>query len=547
MEKTNKKFKSEGFMQGVIALMFSQVLIKILGLVYKMYLTNRPGFGDEGNAIYSAGYYIYALLLTISSVGVPNAISKLVSERVALDDYKGANRIFRVGFCTFAVVGLVGTIILLLGAHYIANVMIQIPEAEMTLVALSPSIFFVAIASVIRGYFNGTQKMSATAKSQTLEQVFKSLLTIIVVEIVAIFTKTNTAAMAAGANLATTLSVILSFAYLISYLRRQKKYREKMNIPPPVQKVKYKRESIKTIVKRIIYVSIPMSLSAILSSINRNVDSMTVVRGLKNFLTEADAKIQYGILSGKVDTLTTLPLSFNVAFATALVPAIAAARAKNDMDSANKRVSFSLLVTILIGLPCTVGMYIFAEQILHLLFPAQTAGTVVLQISAIAIIFSVLIQTINGALQGIGKVMVPAIALGIGVVAKLILNLTLVPNENFGVNGAAIGNVVCNVIAFIIGFIVLKKNMKIDTKFSKFVLKPVIATAIMSICSLGVYTVLVGAKLAMNKATIIALVVAVITYAVAIIVLKIFTKEEIYMIPFGQKIYSVLEKIGIYK
>ena len=547
MEKTSKKYKSEGFMQGVLALMFSQILIKVLGLVYKMYLTNRQGFGDEGNAIYSAGYYIYALLLTISSVGVPNAISKLISERTAIEDYKGANRIFQVAFCTFAVVGLIGTLILFMGAHYIANVMVQIPEAEMTLVALSPSIFFVAIASVIRGYFNGTQKMSATAKSQTLEQVFKSVLTIIVVEIVATFSSTNTALMAAGANLATTLSVILSFVYLIAYLRKQKKYREKMKIQPQIQIIKYKKESIKTIVKRILYVSVPMSLSAILSSINKNIDSMTVVRGLKNFLTEADAKVQYGILSGKVDTLTTLPLSFNIAFATALVPVIAAARAKNDMSSANKRVSFSILVTILIGLPCTVGMYIFAEQILALLFPAQSSGVLVLQISSIAIIFSVLIQTINGALQGIGKVMVPAVALGIGVIVKLILNLVLVPNPAIGVNGAAIGNVACNVIACVIGFIVLKRNIDIEMKFSKFVIKPIIATAIMGICSMGIYIVLIGMHLEMKKATIIAIIVAVLTYALALVVLRIFTKEEICMIPYGQKLYKVLEKTGIYK
>ena len=461
MERVKTKKKTESFMQGVAALMFSQILIKVLGLVYKMYLTNRPGFGDAGNAIYSAGYYIYALLLTISSVGVPNAISKLVSERIALEDYKGANRIFKVAFCTFSVIGLIASFILLLGAKYIANVMVQIPEAEMTLVVLAPSIFFVSLIAVIRGYFNGTQSMSVTAKSQTLEQVFKSLLTIIVVEIVAIFSQTNTAIMAAGANFATTLSVILSFAYLILYFRRSKKL---PNTSKPIQGKKYRMEGIKTIIKRILLVSAPMTLSAILSSLNKNIDSMTVVRGLKNFLPEAQAKMQYGILSGKVDTLVSLPLSFNIAFATALVPAIAAARAKHDMTTANNRVSFSMLVTILIGLPCTVGMAIFSQEILALLFPAQPEGVIVLQISALTIIFSVLIQTINGALQGVGKIMTPAVALGIGVVVKLVLNLILIPIPAIGINGAAIGNVACNVIACAIGFIVLKKNMAIKSK-----------------------------------------------------------------------------------
>lgn len=543
MERRKTKKKAESFMQGVAALMFSQVLIKVLGLVYKMYLTNREGFGDAGNAIYSAGYYIYALLLTISSVGVPNAISKLISERIALEDYRGANRIFKVAFCTFSVLGLIASFILILGAKYIANVMVQIPEAEMTLVALAPSIFFVSVLSVIRGYFNGTQSMSVTAKSQTLEQVFKSLLTIIVVEIVAIFSQTNTAIMAAGANFATTLSVILSFAYLILYFRKSTKL---PNTSKPIQGKKYRMEGIKTIIKRILLVSAPMTFSAILSSLNKNIDSMTVVRGLKNFLPEAQAKMQYGILSGKVDTLISLPLSFNIAFATALVPAIAAARAKHDMVTANNRVSFSMLITILIGLPCTVGMVIFAEPILALLFPAQQSGAIVLQISAVAIIFSVLIQTINGALQGIGKIMTPAVALGSGVVVKLILNLVLVPIPTIGVNGAAIGNVVCNVIAFIIGFIVLKKNMDIKFKFSKFVGKPILATIMMAICSYATYILLIK-FISIKIATIMALAMAVLVYSLALVVLKLFAKEEIYMLPFGQKIYRVLEKTGIYK
>ena len=129
--------------------MFSQVIIKILGLVYKLYLTNKEGFGDEGNAIYSSGFQIYALLLTLSSIGVPNAISKLVSERLAIGDNKGAHRIFKVAFVTFALIGTCGTCILFFGANYIANTFLRIPEAELTLVALSPSIFFVSITSAI--------------------------------------------------------------------------------------------------------------------------------------------------------------------------------------------------------------------------------------------------------------------------------------------------------------------------------------------------------------------------------------------------------------
>nr|MBP3681135.1 oligosaccharide flippase family protein [Clostridia bacterium] len=551
--RTNRKVKKESFMQGVLALMVSQVLIKFLGFAYKWYLTNKDGFGDEGNAIYSAGFQIYALLLSISSIGVPNAVSKLVAERLSLGDTKGAHRIFKIAFATFGVIGLVGTLLLLCGAGTFANTM-GIPEAEMTLVALSPSIFFVSIMSVIRGFFNGRSKIKVTANSQTLEQVFKTVLTIIVVEIVAVLSGTNTTLMAAGANLATTLATVASFLYLFTYYKIHKK--DKYEIEDIAKNANIKRSNVmnKTIlqiVKNILWVSIPISLSSILVSINKNIDSFTVVNLLKNFLPEAEAKIQYGILSGKVETLTSLPLSFNVAFATALVPAISAARAKGELNKGVKRISFSLLTTILIVLPCVVGMVVFAEPILKLLYPNASSGAWIMQVCVIATIFTAMEQTINGALQGLGKVMVPAAALTIGVLCKLILNLILVPISTEvcplgGAAGAAFATDVCHIVAFCIVFAVLRRTVNLKLKFSKMVIKPIIASAMMAVVSYGTYILLNGI-IAQNMATIIALIVAVIVYVLSILVLRIFNEEDILMLPYGQKIYAVLVKVWIYK
>lgn len=537
----NKKTKKEGFMQGVITLMFSQVLIKILGLVYTLYLTNRDGFGDKGNGICASGYQIYALLLTISSIGVPSAISKLVSERVAVGDNKGAHRIFKIAFATFAVIGLIGSLLLFFGANVIANQWLQIPDAEMTLVALSPAIFFVTVASVMRGYFNGRQKISVGAKSQTLEQVFKTLLTIIVVEVVAILSNVSTEWMAAGANLATTLATFLGFSYLFLYYRSERK-----EVATEIKNtVNYKYERVSTIIKRILLVSIPITLTAIMSSINKNVDSFTVVRNLRAFMPEDQATALYGILGGKVDTLTSLPLAINVAFATALVPAISAAKAKGDNKTITEKTSFSLLVSMLIGLPCTVGMFIFAQPILNLLFPNANDGALILQISALTIIFTILDQTINGALQGFGKLMIPTISLATGVFVKFIFNITLIKIPSIGVYGAAWGSVACHLVAFTIAFTLLRKNIKLNLTFSKFVVKPIIATVIMGICSYFTYLVLKGIIIE-RLATIVAILVAVIIYVLSVVILKIFTKEELKMMPAGDKIVKILEKIKIY-
>ena len=541
MSEQKRTIKKESFMQGVVTIMFSQILIKVLGLIYTLYLTNREGFGDAGNAIYASGYQIYALLLTISSIGVPNAISKLVSERLALGDHKGANRIFKVALATFGIIGAIGTMLLFFGAHTLAYDLIQIPEAELTLIALSPAIFFVSISSVMRGYFNGRRSLKTTARAQTLEQIFKTVLTIMIVEIVAYITSTSTEMMAAGANIATTLATFSSFAYLFIYYKMKRK-----EIGREIEQSKnYKYESVKAIVKKILMVSIPLTLSSIMTSFNKNIDSFTVKRILSTYMASDVATKLYGQLSGKVDTLTNLPLAINIAFATALVPAISAANAQNDRKTATKRTSFSLLTSMLIGLPCVIGMIIFAQPILDLLYPRANEGALLLQIISISVIFSILDQTINGALQGFGKVMVPAMALGVGVILKLILNLILLPIPELNVYGAAIGSVACQGIAFVIVFNVLKKYVKLDLPFRKFVLKPALATGIMGVCSYTLFLVLKGINLG-NKATIISIIFAVIIYILAVVVLKIYSKEDIYMLPKGEKIYKILEKLKIY-
>ena len=543
MTEEKRTIKKESFMQGVITIMFSQILIKVLGLIYTLYLTNREGFGDAGNAIYVSGYQIYALLLTISSIGVPNAISKMVAERLAVGDNRGANRVFKVALATFGIIGACGTVLLFGFSHIIAYNWIQIPEAELTLIALSPAIFFVSISSVFRGYFNGRRTLKITARAQTIEQIFKTVLTIIIVEIVAYITTTSTEMMAAGANLATTIATFTSFAYMFIYYRTKRK-----EIGNEIeQTVNYKYENVKTIIKRILMVSIPLTLSSIMTSFNKNIDSFTVKRILSTYLGSETSQTLYGILGGKVDTVTNLPLAINIAFSTALVPAISAARAKKDTKTATKRVSFSLLTSMLIGLPCVVGLVVFAQPILNLLYPNANSGALLLQLVSIGVIFSILNQTISGALQGFGKVMIPAYALGAGCLVKLILNLILLRIPALNVYGAAISTIFCHATAFMIVYIVLKKYIKIDLSFMKFVIKPIIASGIMGICSYTIYLLLMNNGIFYgNKATIIAMLFAVIIYVLAVITLKIYNEEDIIMLPKGDKILKNLKKFKIY-
>ncbi len=524
------KKRKESITKGIIALLFSQILIKIIGLMYKLYLTNREGFGDAGNAIYSSGFQIYALLLTFSSTGIPNAISKMVSERVAVGDNKGAYKIFKIAFFTFALFGLIGTVLLFLGARIIAVKWLEIPEAEYSLITLSPSIFFVSITSVIRGYFNGRQNLSVTAKSQTVEQIFKTIFTILLVEIVAKISSTNTMLMAGVANLATTVATFFSFSYIYMYYRlRRKEIAQEI-----AQSINYTPTRIRKTLKKILEESIPTSLSSLVSSFNKNIDLFTIVRILKNFMSEAEAKIQYGILSGKIDTLCLLPLSLNIPFVTAMVPSIAKSKAINNEQEVVEKARSFLQITILISLPSTIGIIIFATPILNLLFPNANNGAILLQINSISIIFTMLAQTINGILQGIGKIKTPVVAFSIGMICKLFVNIILVGNKNIGIIGAAIGNIICNSIVCIIGFVVLSKSIEIKLNVKDLIFKPIIAIIFMSIFSVYTY-IRLKCIISVKMATILAIAVAVIIYLISIISLKAIPILDMIKLKFQKK------------
>ena len=529
--------KKQSFMQGIMTLMFSQVLIKISGLVYKLYLTNKNGFGDAGNAIYNSGFQIYALLLTIASIGVPNAVAKLISEKLSIGDNRGAQKVFKVSFAVFSFVGFVGSVILFLASEFLANEWLQIPEAKLTLMILAPSIFFVSLISVFRGYFNGHENMRPMAKSQIIEQLTKTICTVIIVEYICLSMgyQGTTGIMAAGANLATTIATFISCVYLF-FLYSENNKNNKLHVADCY----YKSERVIKILKKIIIIAMPLTISAILGSLNKNIDSFTVVRALKTFMTEEQAKIQYGMLSGKIDTLVTFPLSFNMAFATALVPAISAAKARGDKERIEKRISFSLLVTILIGLPSTIGMMTFAKPILEVLFPNASSGEYIYRISSASIIFITIEQTVNGALQGLGKGSVPVMALSSGIFVKLLLNLTLVKiNPNIfmfgGVAGAALATVICHVISMTISFTILKRTVKMKFNILKFIIKPIIASILMGILGLYIYNQL-RSIIMQIIAIILSIIVAVAIYVIALFVLKIFDKEELYMLPFYSKL-----------
>ena len=574
MEKNNKK---TSFMINVAIVMFSQIAVKLLGMVYRVVITNLRGFGDLGNGYLNAGFQVYTLLLAISSIGIPNAISKMTSERNAIGDYKGAYKIFKSALILFTAIGLTASMVLYFGAGFIAEEIIRMPGTKYVLMCLAPSILFVCVSSVVRGYFVGMENMKATSTSQVLEQFFKCVFTVLIVYLLATFpaileSMFNIAPddadrramyMAAGAQVATTVSTVLSFLYLyLFYKKRSKKIKELIasSDAPTIQ------SSLSAMFKSILMISIPISLGSIISAVNRLVDTATITRGIE--IAFRDLIPAYGNMPqiikptleqlqfeaarlsgqlGKCDALINLPLAINISFSTVLVPAIAGALAKGDKKSASEKVIYSLLISILIILPCAVGYIVLAKPIYGLLYPNAQLGFDLMQISSIAMIFTALNQTISGSLQGVGKVFAPATGLLIGCVAKFILNVILIRQPSINIYGAPISSIVCQVISFSYGFSVLKRKVSLKLNFRKYILKPIIAAFVMGLSAFLTYK---GVMLLLSSnilGVIVAIGVAVIVYAFMIFSLRIMNEDEIIQLPSGAKLLRLVKKVGFYK
>ena len=530
MEKSKK---APSFIKNVVLIVLAQISIKILGVIYRVVTTNIEGFGDAGNGFYNYGFQIYTLLLAISSIGIPNAISKLVAERCAHDDFKGAIRIFRTALVLFFGIGLFFSGLMFFGAGFIADKIIDEPLAVYTMRVLSPAIVFVSVSSVIRGFFAGQQNMKATNTSQVLEQLLKCISTVL---IVLSMTNSEPHIMAAGATLATTISTILSFLYLcIFYLSNKKDIKEKY-ISAPALKLNGKAKSV---AKTILLVSIPISLSAVVASLNRIIDLVTINRCLKfaikngAVLGKEITELQ-GILA-KTDVLVNLPLALNTAFSTVLVPTIASALVLKDYDTAKEKTSFSLLVSSIIALPCTLGYMALSGPILETIYYNAKDGALLFTLVAPTVFFSAMTQTISGALQGMGKIYIPALSMLIGGLFKVIINLILIPIPEINIIGAPIGSIVCQATTFFICFFVLQKNLPMKLGIMKYFAKPFASSIIMGGCVLGCYKFM--SLFAGNAvSTIISIIFGAVVYFALVLILKVFSREELASLPFiGKK------------
>ncbi|MCQ2547423.1 MAG: polysaccharide biosynthesis protein [Clostridia bacterium] len=535
MENTTKK---HSFIKGAALLGITGVIVKVLGMVFRIPVLNW--IGEEGGAYYGVAYPVYSLLLVVATAGLPVAISRMVSQRTALGKYAAADRVFSIARLLMLGIGIVSFAICFFGADAIAH-SVNIPGAAPSLRTIAPALLFVPIVSSFRGYFQGQQIMVPTALSELVEQSFRVVVGLILAYY---FAKTadDMVSASAGATFGASAGSMMALALMIFiyWLNKDKiKRRAKNSVAED--------ESSKEIIKQILLIAIPITIGAAIFPLMSTIDAWMVPNRLISAgYSSSQAENLYGVMSSFCSSLIGFPQVFTQAVAISLVPAIAAAYERQEKLEVQNNIKLGTRVTLIMGFPCAVGIFVLAEPILNLLYPLQpeacATGAPTIMVMSIGIIFLSTIQTLTGALQGIGKQLIPVKNLAIGALAKIVVTYFATGIYALNIKGAALGTLATYIIATVLNIKDIYKYTGTKFDFMQTYIKPFAASVIMGIFVFashwGLTMILPGAV-----ATLASILIGVIVYLVLVLLIKAITRDELLVIPMGGKLVKILDKV----
>ncbi len=527
--------KANKFLRGAAILGIAGVIVKVIGAVFRIPLTNW--IGDDGMSYYGCAYPIYSLFLTISTAGLPVAISKMVAERITVRNYGGAHKVFLVSLRLMAALGLVSFLLCYFGASFIAGTIQHNPDAASSIRAIAPALLFVPVLSAFRGYFQGRQNMNPTALSELMEQTVRA---VVGLSLAWHFLDVGLAQAAAGATFGASAGSLAAMLLiiLIYFLNRPVIQRK-------IERGENSYERTRVIVRRILLIAVPITLGAAIMPVMNAIDSVVVMRRLTaTGWSMAEAKSLYGQLSGYCNSLIGLPQIFTQAVAVSLVPAISAAFLRNDRHELTDNVKLGLRATMIVGFPCAVGLFVLAEPILLLLFGSRpeeaVASAPTLMVMSIGVVFLASVQTLTGALQGVGKPGIPVRNLAIGALVKLVVTYVCVGIPTINVKGAPIGTIAAYVIAMLLDLAAVRRytGTKFDMKTTYII--PCLASLLMGAAAFASYKVLFTLTDHNSISTLLAIALAVAVYGLLILLFKGISRDEILRLPHGEKIARLL-------
>ena len=527
MSKKNK----QTFLGGTVILAVAVAVVKVIGALYKIPLGNI--LGREGMTYFNTAYNIYSVLLAISTAGLPLAVSKLVSQARALGRYNQSRKILRMAMWLFVILGALGTALMYFGAAPLASLMNN-SLAYWPIRALSVSVVCVCVMSAFRGYTQGQGNMMPSAISQVIEALFKLVVGLLLAWYV-VDAGMGLEMGAAGAIMGVTIGSVIALLYMLAnHLRHWRDDPAGEDTP----------NSGRTIIKRLLMIGIPITIGSSGMSIINTLDQSIALGRLQDVLhiSEEAAATLYGEYSFGM-TLFNFPSSFIPPITMSLIPAVSAAVARRDHRTANKVVSASFRLIALLALPAGIGLSVMAGPILRMLYPAQpeaaVAATYHLQLLGIASIFVCLMLLTNGILQAHDLAKIPVLTMFLGGLVKLAMNYVLIGNPDINIKGAPIGTLTCYALISAINLAVVYRVAEEKPRYLRLFGKPLAASVLMGLCAHFSYRFLSGV-LGNTLATLGAIGIAVVVYLVLVLALRVITREDLEMVPKGDKIARIL-------
>lgn len=522
-------------MKGALILAISNMIVKVIGMVFRIPLTNIVG--DYTMGLYSVAYKYYAILLTIATAGLPIAISKMISESRALDRYRESKRIFNIALLSCVTLGVAGMLFMLFFSKGLALASNNI-EASISIMTLAPAVLFISIAAAFRGYFQGHNSMAPTAASQVIEalsRLFVGLFLATLLFRAGQADKFVAAGTVAGITFGTGAAALL--LYIINLITKRKR-----DVIP--ENASNEMRSRKQIFKSLMYIALPVTVGALIINLTNTIDMFLITNRLSVFnYSKEEITSLFGIYDNYAVPMFNLVPSIIISLNVSITPVIAAAHIRGDHEGMISVLTSALRVVVMITLPAAIGISVLASPILSLLFHAKESVAIaapVLTVMSIASVFLCISSLTSTVLQALGKPIVPVLTMIVGAIVKIAANYYLIPIPGIELNGASIGTIACYVVITVLNLIYLAKFINFKPHFGKTYLRPLLATLIMGVICFFVYqygALFIGGKLALAAS----IIVGGVVYLVVLYLVGGVTVEDVKLLPKGDKIAKLLK------
>ena len=547
-KRTEKNFMAQGAILGI-----ASIIVRIIGLIYRIPLNNI--LGEKGVAYYGVAFQVYSILLLLSSYSLPLAVSKMVSARVTLGRYKQTRRLFITCIFFALAVGIAAFCITFFGADLFARIL-NYPESAIAIKVLSFALVILSVLGVFRGFFQGFGSMVPTAISNIVEQIINAIVSIVAA--LALynvgtdadpddfgFVNVAEAYGAAGGTLGTVMGALSALILLIViYFAARRSFIKNVREDTCEEK-----ERLSDILKILVITIIPVILSTTIYNLGDLISSgvfsnIMDFRGMDGDLIDTLT----GMYTGNYMVIINVPIALASALSSSVIPSIVASRTRKDPGAVNAKIHSAVKVAMLVAIPSAVGIGVLAKPIMNLLFPTSVDPdkvSLMLMLGAATVIFYSLSTVTNGILQGIDKMKLPVIHAAISLAAYILVLVILLFTTDINIFAAVFSNMFFSVLMCIMNHHSLKKHLGFKQEWKKTFIMPFICAAVMGVlCRLayqGIYFVIKSNAVSVAAA----IVIAIVVYAIALLLTKTVTKEEVLGFPKGEKLYRIAHKLRL--